>query len=97
MKEVSEDFKQNEVVITEEKQVRKESKLIGSQRKVPGHVLWELNKKTGELKPATYKKVYVRIRHLKNFSVHDQVEINPDCYYFQALNRKNAIKHLKRL
>lgn len=97
MKEAIEDFKQNEVVIAEEKQVIKELKLLGSQRKIPGHILWELNTKTGELKPSTFKKVDVRIRQLKNYTAHDQVEVRPSCFYFQALNRKNAIKYLKKM
>lgn len=97
MKESTEEFKQNDVVIVEEKQVLKQFKLLGSQRKVPGHILWELNTKTGHLAPATFKNVDVRIRQLKNYTAHDRVEIKPDCYYFQALNRKNAIKHLRKI
>ena len=98
MKEATEDFKTNEVVITEEKQVIKEFKLLGSQRKVPGHILWELNTKTGELKPAKFKQVdVITVGKHKSYTSHDRVEISPDCFYFQALNLKNAIKYLKKI
>lgn len=86
---------QTEIVY--QKQLKKEVKLIGSQRRIPGLTLWEYNLKTKQLVKAEFKK----IDHKLNFDRTDlekryQVIINENCTYFQALNEKNAIKVLKR-
>lgn len=101
MKELLKDeFQDSQVEIVEEKQQRKEIKLIGQQRKVPGLTLWEFNRKTKELNKAQFKKQDILINTLKvsasASTKSNRVIVNEGCFYFQCLNRKNAMKHLKR-
>lgn len=92
---------QSDIEIREEEQQKKEVKMIGQQRKIPGLTLFEFNKKTGAIKPATYKKQSIEINSLvpkKNaVAFHHKVEINEECFYIQALNSKSAIKKLKKI
>jgi len=101
MKELLKDeFQDSQIQIVEEKQQRKEIKLIGQQRKIPGLTLWEFDRNTKEIKKAEYKKQDVILRTLKVASddtvKSNKVVVNENCFYIQALNKKNAIKHLKR-
>lgn len=73
-----------------------EFKIIGRQRKVPGHILFSFNLKTGEIKKAP-------VEHSKDIDFKtreplfsDRIVIEPDCLYRQALNRRNFIKRLVR-
>jgi len=72
-----------------------EFKHIGKLKKVPGHTLFSFNRKTKEIKPAKFenecalgfdKKVVTKIKCV----------VEPDCFYDQALNKKNFVKRLKR-
>lgn len=73
-----------------------EYKLLGRIRKIPGHTLFSFNTETKEIKPADMVRcntVHLMTRKpLKN----DRVNIEPDCYYEQALNKKNFVKRLIR-
>jgi len=102
MKELFKDsFDSNKVEIVEEKQQKKEIKLIGQQRKVPGLILWEFNEKTKVINRAKFKLTNVFISSLsmstESITHTHKVIVNENCVYIQALNLKNAIKHLKRL
>ena len=75
---------------------KREFKLIGRQRKVPGHIMFSFNLKTGEIKVAP-------VEHTKDIDFRtrepltsDRIVIEPDCLYRQALNRRNFIKRLVR-
>lgn len=101
MKELLKDsFESNKVEIVEEEQQKKELKLIGQQRKMPGLTLWEYNEKTKVLEKAKYKPGSVFIS-----SMSDKIEttktyilvVNENCVYFQALNQKNAARKLNKL
>jgi hypothetical protein len=98
MKELTQEFQENEVEIVEEKQIKKEIKLIGRQRKIRGLILWEYNTKSGDLKPAQFKKQDFQITSLtpspQELKISNKVEVNEGCIYFQALNRSNANKKL---
>lgn len=84
MKELTEEHKDNKIEI--------------EQRKVKGHILWEFNLKTKELKPASFRKTDVLVKSLipaESSAQHNyKVVVNENCIYFQALNRKNALKKL---
>ena len=75
---------------------QKEYHLIGQQRKTPGHILFEFNKKTKELKPAQVTR-----RALWGYEggakFETRTDIHEDCFYLQALNKKNAEKKLRKL
>lgn len=101
MRELTQEFKESKVDITAEKQQKKEIKLIGQQRKIPGLSLWEYNEETKELKPAQFKKQDFEITSLsqspESFNISNKVVVNEHCIYFQALNRKNAERKLAGL
>lgn len=84
----------DEIEILQQKQ--HEFKLIGRQRKIPGHTLFSFNLKTKEIKVAPVefsKDVDFRTREAIN---KPKVVVEPNCIYRQALNKKNFIKRLKR-
>ena len=73
-----------------------EFKLIGRQRKVPGHTMFSLNIKTGEIKVAPVERSEVCDFSTREPIYKARIVIEPDCLYRQALNRKNFIKRLVR-
>lgn len=73
-----------------------EFKLIGRQRRVPGHTLFSLDLKTGEIKPAPIERSTVIDYRTKEPTHRDRIVVEPHCVYRQALNKKNFIKILKR-
>jgi hypothetical protein len=101
MKELTKEFSETEVEIVAEKQQQKVIKLIDRQRKIRGHVLWEYNQKTYVLIQAKFKKQDFHITSIvpspSATTVSNKVQVNDNCLYFQALNRKNAIKKLNKV
>jgi len=73
-----------------------EFKLIGRQRKVPGHTMFSFNTKTGEIKVAPIEHSKVCDFRTREPVYKDRIVIEPDCLYRQALNRKNFVKRLIR-
>ena len=73
-----------------------EFKFIGRQRKVPGHTMFSLNIKTGEIKVAPVERSKVCDFSTREPIYKERIVIEPDCLYRQALNRKNFIKRLVR-
>lgn len=77
-----------------------EYKLIGRLMKVPGHTLYKFNTATREASKAEMRTEITRqydpdtdtvVRHIKS-----DVKVEKDCYYEQALNKRNFIKRLRR-
>jgi hypothetical protein len=93
-------LKEDKIEIQAEQQQRKEIKLIGSQRKIGGLTLWEFNFKDKTLSPAEYSKVNYELKSLSSVDqdmiVKHRVITKEHCQYFQALNRKNALKKIKK-
>jgi hypothetical protein len=93
-------LKEDQIHVIAEQQQEKQVRLIGQQGRRPGLILWELNLKQQTLNPAQFKKDNVEINSLKPTEVsatkHLIVDIKPDCMYFQALNRKSAMKKLNK-
>lgn len=73
-----------------------EFKFVGRYRKVPGHTIFSLNTKTGEIKVAPITKCKNIDFKTQQPVTNDRIVIEPDCIYRQALNRKNFIKRLMR-
>lgn len=90
------DLEQNQVRIEQQQKKRVEHTFVGSQKKVAGHILYEYNPSTGDIKVA--KIIYSdTIMFPSGLPLHKQkVEMCDGCIYRQALNKKNVIKHLKR-
>ena len=96
-----------ENIINQDDQIRKESqikdqkelKILGSTRKIPGHTLFCINVKTGEIKPTN---MYNKCACIPNGDtlkpVHNSiVQVEKDCIYLQALNLKNAKKKFEKI
>jgi hypothetical protein len=92
---------QDKIEIQAEQQQKKEIKLIGQQRKIKGLTLWEYNAKTKELIPAVFKKVDVSLTSLsakaEALNINHKVVVNENCLYLQALNKKVALKKVKKI
>lgn len=73
-----------------------EFKFIGRQRKVPGHTMFSFNLKTGEIKKAPIEHSKAIDFKTCNPVYSDRIVIEPNCFYRQALNKKNFIKRLIR-
>ncbi len=76
---------------------QKEYKLIGRQRKVPGHTLFEFNRKTKEIKPADIHRECVFDAGTGKPNYKTKAYVHEGCFYLQALNIKNAEKKLRKL
>ena len=84
--------KQPKIEAHEEVNQKKDRYKGSKRRKHKNHIIWEYNTKTGELLPAKIDKEVV-------WDNGEPKEVNKlhtkkDCIYFEALNQKNAIKHL---
>lgn len=99
MKEL-ESLKSDEIGIHAEQQQKKEIKLIDKQRKIRGLTLWEFNSTEKTLCPAEYKKVNYELKSLSSqdqeLVINHKVIVKESCIYFQALNRKNAEKKIRK-
>lgn len=84
-----------EQIVVLDKQ-KHEFKFIGRQRKVPGHTMFSLNIKTGEIKAAPVERSKECDFDTREPIYKERIVIEPDCLYRQALNRKNFIKRLVR-
>ena len=99
---ISQDKALDRIEIQAEQEKKKEFKLIGQQRVIPGLTLWEYNRKNQTLCKATFKKQDVVLTTLdptviNSTSTSHRVEVNDDCIYLQALSMKSAVKKLDRL
>ena len=74
---------------------QKEYKLIGKQRKVPGHTLFEFDKKTKEIRPAQVTREQIWTE--KGPISRTRTDIHEGCFYVQALNKANAAKKLRKI
>lgn len=91
---IPEDKEKERIEMQQKKQ--QEFKKIGSTRRVPGHTMFCYNTETLVLKKADM--VYSDSVDLRGIPLHNaKVVIEKDCIYLQALNFKNAIKHLKKM
>lgn len=95
-----EPYNEDKIVIQSEQQEKKQIKIIGQQRKIPGLTLFELNTETGEIKEAEFAKQDLALTSLSSVEsesvIRNRVNANDNCMYIQALNHKNAAKKFKK-
>ena len=77
-------------------QQRKEYRLIGSQKHIPGLVLYEYDLTTGELRPADVKTTLSLTVDGKLDSSR-KVNSKELCLYVQALNKENAMRKVRTM
>lgn len=87
--------------IRAEAERKKELRLIDQQRKIPGLTLWKYHELECTLEKAKFKKTDVWLGTLDPKQIHllkfsNRIEVESDCYYFQALNRTSAVRHLSK-
>lgn len=76
---------------------QKEFKLLGTTKSYLGHICFEVNTVTKEIKHAQYSKSDIRWDEATNIREKSKrVIINPDCIYRTALNKENLIKKLRK-
>lgn len=89
---------QDEVVIVDQQQAKKEIKFLGTRYPSPGHKCFELNIKTGEVTLAEFTKQNIQFQQAKDsVAVSKKVITKENCIYTTALNKKNAIKRFKKM
>jgi hypothetical protein len=74
---------------------KQEYKFIGSKKIHPGQILWQYNYETDQLSPVNVTKD-VMITSDKKITKKQRANYNPKCWYFGAINRKNAEKVVNR-
>lgn len=94
--------KANEAVKQELVQKKQsEYHLIGRQKRVSGHILFEFDRKTKEIRPAdiVQNAIVVLDPKTRKEAVKYQTKTNvkQNCFYLQALNKKNAEKKLRKI
>lgn len=77
-------------------QQRQEYRLIGSQRRIPGLILWEYDLTTGELMKASMKKE-LQLGMDGTVGAKSRVDSKDLCLYIQALNEQNAMRKVKQM
>lgn len=102
MKEMEKHDRDSERLQIESVQARQENqefKLIGSLRPLKGHTLWEINRKTLEIKPAKYttsvkKKItwHEALKIHNGHQVKTEVIVDKDCEYISALTKESALQ-----
>jgi len=83
---------------TEVREVKKQT-LLGQMVVQRGLTLFEYDPETKILEEANFSSVITEGMHLKKHKrqTHKILERKKGCIYFQALNRRNAIKKLQRI
>lgn len=75
---------------------KREFHLIGNERRIKGHTLYAFNIVTKEIKIAPIeRKIFFGFNG--NMTYKNEVTVEKNCIYLQALNKKNVIKRLIRM
>jgi len=90
--------------ISIEETVPKKSVFIGNMRKIPGLTMWEFNPVEFTLTEAKYKEskteilssVLPKSQPQMKYGIIHSLETKEGCVYVQALNKRNAFKHLAK-
>lgn len=87
--------KKEEIAVHQEAEIKKGIKYIGSIKHQPGHTLFEYNFVTKELNLPVIEETWAIVNG--KTVVKKTVKRQDNCQYFEALNRKNALKKLKKV
>src|SRR5574344_138887 len=95
---LQENLNQDKIEIQRKQQ--QEYKFLGSHRKQKGCILFEYNRETKELNPAKFQMentIVIKDRNDLIGGKKYKVVVNQNCFYIQALNKKNAIRKMNKL
>lgn len=81
--------------ILHEQQQEKKVQFAGSLNPHRGHTLFEINKITGEIRPAAYQDIVLGVGPNGQPKVSRKVVMKKDCLYKSCLNEKNARRHFE--
>jgi hypothetical protein len=93
MKELDDKQKSVKDNIENIREFPKELKKLGSMKRIPGLVLWELNVVEFKLEKASFNDSIIDMNGEKRRTLITKNE----CCYVQALNKRNAVKQLKKI
>lgn len=77
-------------------QQRKEYRLIGSEKRIRGLILFEYDLTTGELRRASMKKE-LQLEADGTVGSRCRVDSQDLCLYIQAINQQNALRKVQKL
>lgn len=75
---------------------KREHKLLGSIKPKKGHLLFEINEKTGEIALAEFEKVASVYDNNRVLAVNRKVIAKEGYCYIAALNKENAMKRFNK-
>ena len=75
---------------------RREFRLIGSQKRIPGLILFEYDLTTGQLQRASMKKE-IQLNLDGTTGSKSRVDSRDMCLYIQAINEQNAMRKVQKL
>ena len=97
---IPKDSKEDNVEIGIVEEERKEIKLIGSQRRIPGLTLWEIDDVKKTYCKAQFEKQNIELDFTKDIDgqtkLRQKVLLKDDCFYVQKLNEKSLLKFIKK-
>lgn len=83
--------------VVAKRHVKDEFSLIASLNPKKGQTLFEINKKTGTIKPAQFETASITFAETGKTKVVKKVITKPDCFYTCAVNENNALRHYTRM
>lgn len=92
MKEI-EKLTKDQIAIVKQAEVKKDNKLVGRIKPKPGHIVFEINLETKEVKHAEFKEHPFVVGQANKKKI---IQINEHCIYDSALNLKNLLRKIKK-
>lgn len=93
MKEIQ-NLTKDQIVLVKQVEVKKNNKLVGRIKPRRGHTVFEVNLAEGTVEKAKYKNKTYFLGLVKTNNL--VIQVNENCIYESALNKKNLLKKLKR-
>lgn len=82
-----------EISVQQKQQIERE--FIGSLKPKNGHIVFEINVKTGKIIPAVFDDL--GIIKFTGEAFKKTITINKDCVYISAMNKTNALKKFRKV
>lgn len=93
MKEIQ-NLSKDQIALVKQVEIKKNNKLVGRIKPRRGHTVFEVNLELGTVEKAKYKDKTYFLGLVRTSN--QVIQINENCIYESALNKKNLLKKLKR-